>query len=313
MDINDIARLRENRAISELIQLLSDDNIEIRKDAVYALGALKAKEAVMALVPLLGDSDPHVRLQASRSLGNICDPRAVEGLITTLTDNEDYVRWNSAEALGKIGDPRAIEPLIAALKDRNKLVRKDAAKALAGFTETKAVEALQNYEQTKEGRADNAPSMSSNEISYFPKRMNVAMKPQIKTNKPIYLQFYLKLVIIGLSTYLVSTLCIYFFARITGFDVEEPYKIYRGVGYFLAIAGAISANACGRHTRRIFGKRITPLVIGAILTTWMIGLFVWFGYFLFEAYYFPDVGNEPAGIFLWATLCMVGWAPIMEN
>lgn len=163
MDTNHITRLKESGAISELIQLLSNDDIEIRKSAVNALGDLKANEAVMALLPLLEDSDSYIRLQTSRSLGNICDPRAVEGLIKLLTDKEDYVRWNSAEALGKIGDPRAIESLITALKDRNKLVRKDAVKALSGFTENKAVEALKHYNQTKEGRADSTPGMSQME------------------------------------------------------------------------------------------------------------------------------------------------------
>ena len=131
--------------------------------------------------------------------------------------------------------------------------------------------------------------------------------------KPSNPRFYIQLVIIGLSTYCVSTLGIYLFARITGFDVKEPDKIYQGLAYFLLIAGAVSANACGRYTRSIFGKSITPLVIGGIAATWIIGLIVWFVYFMIGTNHFPDVAKDATGIFLFATLCMVGWMPIGEN
>jgi len=75
-----------SRTIESLIVALSNENINIRRDAIRALGKRK-------------------------------DPRAVELLIDLLKDEEATIRSYTAEALGELGDTRAVEPLILALKD----------------------------------------------------------------------------------------------------------------------------------------------------------------------------------------------------
>ena len=56
-----------------LIQLLGDDNREVRSRAAKALGQIgtEAKPAIPALSQLLEDQDPYVRSQAARALDRL--------------------------------------------------------------------------------------------------------------------------------------------------------------------------------------------------------------------------------------------------
>ena len=94
---------------------------------------LKEKKDVESLIKALqykGDLD--VRSEAVEAVGKIGDKRAVEPLIQALNDENKYVREGAALALAEIGDKRAVEPLIQALNDKDENVRAEAADTL-GF------------------------------------------------------------------------------------------------------------------------------------------------------------------------------------
>ena len=104
-----------------------------RRNAAWALGALKDSEAVPALIDALKDTDAGVREQVAWALGAIGDRRAVDGLVTALGDSVAGVRKQAAWALGAIGDHRAVPGLTKALKDGDAGVRKQAAWALGAI------------------------------------------------------------------------------------------------------------------------------------------------------------------------------------
>jgi HEAT repeat protein len=104
-----------------------------RRNAAWALGALKDSEAVPALIDALKDTDAGVREQVAWALGAIGDRRAVDGLVTALADTTPAVRKQAAWALGAIGDGRAVAGLTRALKDADAAVRKQAAWALGAI------------------------------------------------------------------------------------------------------------------------------------------------------------------------------------
>lgn len=88
----------------------NDDDADLRNgsmDALVAFGAM----AVPHLVELLTDQNEEVRNFSTVMLGDIGNPEAVLPLIDALLDPEDNVRHGAAEALGKIGDQRALLPL----------------------------------------------------------------------------------------------------------------------------------------------------------------------------------------------------------
>jgi len=104
-----------------------------RKNAAWAIGAMKDSESVPALIDALKDTDAGVREQVAWALGAIGDRRAVDGLVAALSDTVAGVRKQAAWALGAIGDRRAVAGLMRVLKDPDAGVRKQAAWALGAI------------------------------------------------------------------------------------------------------------------------------------------------------------------------------------
>ena len=121
-------------AASTLIQLLQDQDQDVRYFAARALGRIGAKDAVPALIPLLQDQNAKVRRLVAYTLGMIGEGEkdAVPALIPLLQDQNRDVRGNAAWALGMIGEGAkdAVPALIQALQDQNRDVRDSAARAL---------------------------------------------------------------------------------------------------------------------------------------------------------------------------------------
>lgn len=85
------------------------------------------------LVELLKDQDPEVRRTAAQALGKIGDPLAVRPLLAGMTDPDAAVRAYSAWALGNIGEPAIREAgpaIVKALGDPSEEVASAAAGAL---------------------------------------------------------------------------------------------------------------------------------------------------------------------------------------
>jgi len=137
----------------------NDPNVGIRAYATASL-RLGGEKAVQPLLELMNDENKDVRLKTCWSLGLIGDRRAVEPLIAKLSaklnDSEYYERSAAIEALGNIGDRRAVEPLIEILNVKDAHSR-DAAIALAKIGDKRAVEPLAMAIQ-EEAKIFGAPS-----------------------------------------------------------------------------------------------------------------------------------------------------------
>jgi len=84
-----------------------------------------------ALLPLLSDGDVNVRKQAAYTAGYLRDVNAVAALSSAVTsDGDATVRKAAAWALGQIGSPTGIAALTAAQNDGDPLVRSIATGAL---------------------------------------------------------------------------------------------------------------------------------------------------------------------------------------
>ena len=146
--------------IERNIAALKDGDVEVRMNAVQALGEIKDPRAVEPLIAALKDMYKYVRGNAARALGEISDQRAVEPLIVALKDENEYVRRQAAWALGEIKEPRTVEPLIAALKDKNWDVRENVAKVLGNIKDPRAIEpliaALKDWDGFRRGNAAEA-------------------------------------------------------------------------------------------------------------------------------------------------------------
>lgn len=105
------------------------NNAWMDESALYAL-ATADKALFNKLIDALENEDDEVVKKAIQALGNIADTNAVDALLEIL-GNDDYLRQSEAIAsLGKIGDPRAIEPLAKVLQESGGNRAEDAAYAL---------------------------------------------------------------------------------------------------------------------------------------------------------------------------------------
>jgi len=137
-----LGQMRAQSAAPALVTALSDADSEVRAQAAFALGQIRASSAVDGLALATKDKDAEVRQQAVFALGQIRDPKAVASLHTALADAEAEVRGQAVFALGQIRSEESVGPLIQALKDPASEVREQAAFALGQLRDPKASEAL---------------------------------------------------------------------------------------------------------------------------------------------------------------------------
>ena len=145
-ELVEVLRQMGSAAVPALIQLLKDQNSEVRSQATEALGKVGSAtvDQVPDLIQLLKDENSEVRLNASKALREI-GIEAVPALIQLLNDENSLVRQNAAFALSEIGPEakqemvktlsqmgsQAIPDLIQLLEDPSSAVRSSAAKVLA--------------------------------------------------------------------------------------------------------------------------------------------------------------------------------------
>src|SRR5262249_39404343 len=128
--------LKLNRDITpELLKLLKDKNVEVRRGAAAALAELgpKAKNAAPALIEALKDSDAAVRLSAVLALKDMkLDVKAVHPLVALLRDRDATIRQGAMAALGQFrsGADPAVPVLGELLKSKDDEDRKQAAELL---------------------------------------------------------------------------------------------------------------------------------------------------------------------------------------
>jgi HEAT repeat protein len=96
---------------------------EDRLFIVQAFGRLKINKAVPILTELLDDNEYVLRTQALDSLGKIKDPRSVDSILPLLFDSHPGIRGKAIYTLGEIGDSKAIGRISMFLADKDPFVR----------------------------------------------------------------------------------------------------------------------------------------------------------------------------------------------
>jgi HEAT repeat protein len=140
-----------------LIPLLDNQNVQIRRGAVQALGGLRedGRPAVGKLIELLkGDKEVRVRRWVATSLGKIGGPASevVPALLKARRDDDPKVRVPefANESLHEICKTD-LQPLVSALSHQDPVVREEAAKFL-GSLGSRAAEAVPSLVRTLEDR-----------------------------------------------------------------------------------------------------------------------------------------------------------------
>ncbi|MBI3009059.1 MAG: HEAT repeat domain-containing protein, partial [Candidatus Omnitrophica bacterium] len=104
-------------SVDALLESLSDNDTEVRRNSAWALGEVREKNALPGLIEHLSDEARVVRAESARALGKIRDVAALEPLLKALARVEKEhasIRRESAWALGELKDPKAVPALIRA-------------------------------------------------------------------------------------------------------------------------------------------------------------------------------------------------------
>jgi HEAT repeat protein len=121
------------KALRPLMLAITDDDPEVRMLAAEALGSAGTIEARDALVPLLEDSDLWVRAAAARGLGEIGGEAAAALLTSRLQAAADIFLLALIDALGKLAFPQSLGPLLMLVDHPDPEVRKTVLAALASY------------------------------------------------------------------------------------------------------------------------------------------------------------------------------------
>ncbi len=97
--IDIFARIRSLKASPLLLELLGDENPDIRARAAFALGAAGDPNSAEPLIAALKDKAWAVRAMAAKALGRLKEEGSIPTLCECLRDAEWWVRANAAEAL----------------------------------------------------------------------------------------------------------------------------------------------------------------------------------------------------------------------
>jgi HEAT repeat protein len=176
---------KNKEAVPVLLELLDDDNVQVRIASVVALKSFSGKKILENLIRALADSSEWVRVHAVETIGLYKDRKHIE-LLSQFLENEDSdkvratlikvlgelggakvlpiitlylkdsnarVRANAVEAIERISGSASIdmrEHIIPLLDDENNRVKANSVKALFKMGETKAIEVLKNMIKSKD-------------------------------------------------------------------------------------------------------------------------------------------------------------------
>jgi len=127
-----ITRMREDRDVQGLVDVLHNGNDDSAARAVIALGAIRTPQVVAPLIEAVKDTRPPIRERAVLSLVKVTRREHAEQLAGVLkNDNDPNVRAAAAEALGQVYACEQMPDLLSAMEDQAPVVQMQARRSVA--------------------------------------------------------------------------------------------------------------------------------------------------------------------------------------
>lgn len=132
-----------NAGVSELLEILQENNALTIGEAVISLGRIGDRLAVPSLLLSLNHADVGLRSKILEALGRLGDRSALRGIISLLSDPDEKVQLSAVRAVQKIPDLRAVKPIVGILhQTQNTELRLQSVVALATSGSQKAIAIL---------------------------------------------------------------------------------------------------------------------------------------------------------------------------
>lgn len=141
--MKELVERADRRAVGPVLRALQHErDLEIRKQGVFALAAMKDEIAVPTLIEIAQKDHVEVRRLAVGALATLDDSRAVAPLVSLTRDPDWSVRRFSVRALAFLGRPGAADAILPAVGDMVPDVRAEALRALARLAPPGAADAF---------------------------------------------------------------------------------------------------------------------------------------------------------------------------
>ena len=141
-----VYRVRIESLNSRILEILNDDaeEFEVRKWAIHILAFTDPQKYGRFLRKFARNSgiEVNLRKEAIFALTNVADDESIGALCALLGDYDANVRESGAWALSKIGSPASVNCLLAALEDESERVRDWAIRGLRDLDDTRALQGL---------------------------------------------------------------------------------------------------------------------------------------------------------------------------
>ena len=140
--VRSLGQIGSESTLRPLVERLHDDDPTVREFAVIAISEIEGDEADAILRSAINDSYPEVRFQAVQSCVDRTPKQWDKAVKECVRDDDPKVRAIAAYALGTVGDKAARKALVRALDDSESEVRHQAAVALAKLGDPRGASVL---------------------------------------------------------------------------------------------------------------------------------------------------------------------------
>jgi HEAT repeat protein len=132
--------------IDAIIELLENDNEDIRVYACSILAGLKTTETISHLIKVLDKDSENVKNAAVVALGEFDDDRAVKALLGMLQDDQ-WIVFSAICGLGKTRHQMAAEPLFRIYQNSEEEISLAACEVLMGYEDDEILDRIFNVLQ----------------------------------------------------------------------------------------------------------------------------------------------------------------------
>jgi HEAT repeat protein len=150
-------RVSMNAAVGPLVQATRDADLDVRNDAIDALGHTGHPDAIELLFALLDDApDLATQYRALLALGHTGHEAVVKPVARYMRNRDAWMRRCAAVALGQLGFPRGRKALLIALNDPAAEVRQWSAIALGQLGDDSVLPTLAEHADDPDDRVRTA-------------------------------------------------------------------------------------------------------------------------------------------------------------
>jgi HEAT repeat protein len=127
-----VGKIPSDDASNFVLSIIKDDNEAdvFRIQGIRLMGEREDRQAVPTLIDLLMDNNPNIREHSAIALGLLGAMNALTPLYQTLIDEDEMVRYSAGIALAFLGDTRTVPFLLKARRHSDKYLQPRAQEAL---------------------------------------------------------------------------------------------------------------------------------------------------------------------------------------